>query len=141
MILRNPDLQSLPPDLKEEMATRISQLKGVDLDGELEELDRRMGHYSYCISMLGSRFQWRGDYYVTRNVWGNRGDGPRHPMDRLLFKMREKPINFAYQADQDVVRVIAKRYIDELEERREEDKRITIEERWANAETYTLDND
>lgn len=62
-------------------------------------------------------------------------------MDRLLFKMREKPINFAYQADQDVVRVIAKRYIDELEERREEDKRITIEERWANAETYTLDND
>jgi hypothetical protein len=141
MILRNPDLQSLPPDLKEEMATRISQLKGVNLDGELEELDRHMGHYSYCITQLGSRFRWRGDYYIKRNVWGNDGDGPRDPMDRLVCKMRQDPIHFVSQDDQDVARVIAKRYIDELEERREEDKRITIEERWANAETYTLDDD
>lgn len=140
IILRNPELQSLQPELKEELARRISQLKDVNLDIELNELERHMGHYSYCISMLGSRFRWRSDYYIKRNVWGNTGDGPKYPMDQLLWQMRNKPINFATEYDQNVARVVAKRYIDELENLREKDKKITIEERRANAETYTFDD-
>lgn len=141
IILRNPQLQRLPPEVKEELAARISQLKDVDLDAELEELDRRIGHYSWCLNMLGNRFRWRWDYYVKRNVWGNRGDGPCHPMDQLLYRMRATPFEYVSDYDQDVVRAVGKLYFDELERLREEDKKITIEERWANATTYTLYDD